>query len=204
MVLASNSKLLIRIQHIIVVESENREYVVMYFLILNYQCSCGLTGTTILAAVENTVDQHTEVVHSEYPETQFLKSNKFSFAIVVVGELPYCESFGDDKKKELQMNSFQICGLWKKSTITISGRPLVIEPYLPKIDALVAAWLPGTEGQGVADVLLGDYGFTGRLAGTWFKTVDQLPMNVGDAHYDPPFQFGYGLTTLSAELRSSE
>ena len=82
--------------------------------------------------------------------------------------------------------------------------PLGHRPYLPKIDALVAAWLPGTEGQGVADVLLGDYGFTGRLARTWFKTVDQLPMNVGDAHYDPPFQFGYGLTTLSAELRSSE
>ncbi|GJW57544.1 lysosomal beta glucosidase-like protein, partial [Tanacetum coccineum] len=53
------------------------------------------------------------------------------------------------------------------------------------MDALVAAWLPGSEGQGVADVLYGDYGFTGKLARTWFKTVDQLPMNVGDPHYDP-------------------
>ena len=51
----------------------------------------------------------------------------------------------------------------------------------------LAAWLLGTEGQGVADVLFGDYGFTGKLSRTWFKTVDQLPMNVGDSHYDPLF-----------------
>ena len=71
----------------------------------------------------------------------------------------------------------------------------MIQPYLSKIDALVAAWLPGTEGQGVADLLFGDYGFIGKLARTWFKTVDQLPMNVGDKHYDSLFPFGFGLTT---------
>ncbi|KAJ0940989.1 putative glycosidase [Helianthus annuus] len=49
--------------------------------------------------------------------------------------------------------------------------------------------------QGVADVLYGDYGFTGKLARTWFKTVDQLPMNVGDPHYDPLYPFGFGITT---------
>ncbi|KAJ6986024.1 hypothetical protein NC653_023827 [Populus alba x Populus x berolinensis] len=54
---------------------------------------------------------------------------------------------------------------------------------------------PGTEGQGVADVLFGDYGFTGKLPRTWFKTVDQLPMNVGDSHYDPLFPYDFGLTT---------
>ena len=79
--------------------------------------------------------------------------------------------------------------------VIIFGRPVVIQPYLPSIDALVAAWLPGTEGQGVADVLFGDYGFTGKLSRTWFKTVDQLPMNVGDHHYDPLFPFGFGLTS---------
>ena len=71
----------------------------------------------------------------------------------------------------------------------------MIQPYLSKIDALVAAWLPGTEGQGVTDLLFGDYGFTGKLARTWFKTVDQLPMNVGDKYYDPLFPFGFGLST---------
>ena len=71
----------------------------------------------------------------------------------------------------------------------------MIQPYLSSMDALVAAWLPGSEGQGVADVLFGDYGFTGKLSRTWFKSVDQLPMNVGDEHYDPLFPFGFGLTT---------
>ncbi|VAI36756.1 unnamed protein product [Triticum turgidum subsp. durum] len=79
--------------------------------------------------------------------------------------------------------------------VLISGRPLVVEPYIGAMDAFVAAWLPGSEGQGVADALFGDYGFTGKLARTWFKSVDQLPMNVGDKHYDPLFPFGYGLTT---------
>ncbi|KAK3149342.1 hypothetical protein QOZ80_3AG0216090 [Eleusine coracana subsp. coracana] len=63
------------------------------------------------------------------------------------------------------------------------------------MDAFVAAWLPGSEGQGVADVLFGDYGFSGKLSRTWFKSADQLPMNVGDKHYDPLFPFGFGLTT---------
>jgi len=72
---------------------------------------------------------------------------------------------------------------------------VVIQPYVDKIEALVAAWLPGTEGSGVTDVLFGDYGFRGKLPRTWFKTVDQLPMNVGDSHYDPLFPFGFGLKT---------
>lgn len=71
----------------------------------------------------------------------------------------------------------------------------MVQPYLPEMDALVAAWLPGSEGQGVADVLFGDYEFMGKLPRTWFKTVDQLPMNIGDLYYDPLFPFGFGLTT---------
>ncbi|CAN1271775.1 Beta-glucosidase BoGH3B [Linum perenne] len=81
--------------------------------------------------------------------------------------------------------------------VVISGRPLVIEPYVDTIDALVAAWLPGTEGRGVADVLFGDHGFSGKLPRTWFKRVDQLPMNVGENElgFDPLYPFGFGLTT---------
>ncbi|KAH7853244.1 hypothetical protein Vadar_000507 [Vaccinium darrowii] len=77
----------------------------------------------------------------------------------------------------------------------VYGRWVVIQPHLASIDALVAALLPGTEGQGVADVLFGDYGSTGKLPITWFKNVDQLPMNAGDPHYDPLFPFRYGLST---------
>ena len=60
--------------------------------------------------------------------------------------------------------------------------------------AIVAAWWPGTEGEGVADVLIGAYKPTGKLSFTWPKSVDQLPINIGDADYDPLFPFGYGLT----------
>lgn len=92
-----------------------------------------------------------------------------------------------------------VCGRVKCVVVLISGRPLLVQPYLQSMDSLVAAWLPGTEGQGVADVLFGDYGFTGKLPRTWFKTVDQLPMNVGDSHYDPLFPFGFGLSTQSTK-----
>ncbi|XP_030504221.2 uncharacterized protein LOC115719357 [Cannabis sativa] len=156
-------------------------------------------GTTILNAVKNTVDPTTQVVYSETPEADFVKSNKFDYAIVVVGEPPYAETAGDSLNLTIAepgpSTMKNVCGAVKCVVVVVSGRPVVIEPYVATVDALVAAWLPGTEGQGVADVLFGDYGFTGKLARTWFKTVDQLPMNVGDKHYDPLFPFGFGLTT---------
>ncbi|CAI9760913.1 unnamed protein product [Fraxinus pennsylvanica] len=156
-------------------------------------------GTTILTAIKNTVDPKTEVVFSENPDSGYVKSNNFAYAIVVVGEPPYSETNGDSLNLTLPDPGpsiiTNVCGSVKCVVVLITGRPVVIQPYLDQIDALVAAWLPGTEGQGVADVLFGDYGFTGKLSRTWFKTVDQLPMNVGDRHYDPLFPFGYGLTT---------
>lgn len=131
-----------------------------------------------------------------------MKANKFSYAIVVVGEQPYAETQGDSLNLTLAdqgPSTIQnVCGVVKCVVVIVSGRPVVIQPYLDSIDALVAAWLPGTEGQGVADVLFGNYGFTGKLSRTWFKSVDQLPMNVGDKHYDPLFPFGYGLITKPA------
>lgn len=157
------------------------------------------SGTTILTAIKNTVDPSTEVVYKENPDADFVKSNNFSYAIVVVGEPPYAETFGDSLNltiSEPGPSTIQnVCGAVKCVTVIISGRPVVIQPYVSLMDALVAAWLPGSEGQGVADVLFGDYGFTGTLSRTWFKTVDQLPMNIGDKHYDPLFPFGFGLTT---------
>jgi len=120
---------------------------------------------------------------------------------VVVGEKPYAETNGDSLNLTISAPGPEtienVCGQVKCVTVIISGRPVVIQPYVDKIEALVAAWLPGTEGNGVTDVLFGDYGFRGKLPRTWFKTVDQLPMNVGDSHYDPLFPFGFGLKTKS-------
>ncbi|KAL8545706.1 hypothetical protein ACS0TY_005729 [Phlomoides rotata] len=164
------------------------------------------SGTTILSAIKSTVDKDTEVVFLENPETEYLKSNHFDYAIVVVGEHPYTETAGDSETLTMAdpgPNVINVvCGAVKCVVIIVSGRPVVVEPYVSAIDALVAAWLPGTEGQGVTDVLFGDYGFSGTLPRTWFKTVDQLPMNVGDSHYDPLFPFGFGLTTKTMFARS--
>ncbi|KAK7267044.1 hypothetical protein RIF29_19708 [Crotalaria pallida] len=157
------------------------------------------SGTTILNAIKNTVDKNTEIVYRENPDLDYVKSNDFSYAIVVVGEHPYAETNGDSLNLTIAdpgPNTItNVCGGVKCVVVLISGRPVVIQPYLDTIEALVAAWLPGSEGQGVADVLFGDYGFSGKLPRTWFKTVDQLPMNIGDSHYDPLFPFGFGLTT---------
>ncbi|KAL0338753.1 UNVERIFIED_CONTAM: Lysosomal beta glucosidase [Sesamum angustifolium] len=156
-------------------------------------------GTTILTAIKNTVHPETKIVFNENPDPGYVKSNDFSYAIVVVGEPPYSETFGDSTNLTIPDPGpsiiTNVCTSVKCVVVLITGRPVVVQPYLEQIDALVAAWLPGTEGQGVADVLFGDYGFTGKLPRTWFKTADQLPMNVGDQHYDPLFPFGYGLTT---------
>ncbi|KAG0480179.1 hypothetical protein HPP92_010785 [Vanilla planifolia] len=156
-------------------------------------------GTTILDAIKSTVDPATSVVYSENPDPTFVESGNFSYAIVVVGETPYTEFAGDSFNLTIPepgpSTIKNVCGTVKCVVVIVSGRPVVIEPYVPVMDALVAAWLPGTEGQGVADVLFGDYGFTGKLSRTWFKSVDQLPMNVGDKHYDPLFPFGFGLVT---------
>ena len=141
----------------------------------------------------------TDIIYSQHPDLNFVKSSNISYAIVVVGELPYAESVGDNPDLNIIEPGPTIinntCGVVRCVVVLITGRPVVIAPYMDNIDALVAGWLPGTEGQGVADVLFGDYGFTGKLPRTWFKTVDQLPMNVGDPNYDPLFPFGFGLTT---------
>ena len=80
--------------------------------------------------------------------------------------------------------------------VVVSGRPMIIPPaMLQSIDALVAAWLPGSDGEGVADDLFGNHPYTGKLPVTWPRTVSQEPINVGDRQYDPLFPFGFGLKT---------
>ncbi|KAM0937158.1 putative glucan 1,3-beta-glucosidase [Dioscorea sansibarensis] len=157
------------------------------------------TGNTILDAIKSAVKPTTKVIYSENPKTTFINKSKASYAIVVVGEYPYAEGTGDNTNLTIPEPGLStmknVCNSIKCVVVIISGRPLVIEPYVHMIDAVIAAWLPGTEGQGVTDVLFGDYGFSGKLSRTWFKSVDQLPLNIGDAHYEPLFPFGFGLTT---------
>lgn len=88
--------------------------------------------------------------------------------------------------------------------ILISGQPVVLEPMvLGETEALVAAWLPGTEGQGIADVIFGDYDFEGKLPVSWFKCVEHLPLNARANSYEPLFPLGFGLNSKSVQLHRS-
>ena len=117
---------------------------------------------------------------------------------MVVGEDPYAEFLGDRADLALSDVDQKTIAAIKQAgvplvTVVISGRPLILGPALEASDAIVAAWLPGTEGDGVADVLFGRNAPTGKLPFTWPRSMDQIPINVGDPKYDPLFPFGFGL-----------
>ncbi|XP_078178658.1 uncharacterized protein LOC144572852 isoform X1 [Carex rostrata] len=161
------------------------------------------TGTSILEAIREIVGEETEVVHEPYPTASTLlalhQQGSFSYAVVVVGEVPYAEFLGDRTDLSIPFNGHDtislIAGTIPTVVLLVSGRPLVIEPQLlEKIEALVAVWLPGSEGGGVADCLFGDYDFHGVLPVSWFRSVDQLPLKSGSgASYDPLYPIGFGL-----------
>ncbi|KAJ4974026.1 hypothetical protein NE237_007200 [Protea cynaroides] len=177
---------------------------------ITWQGSSGNTtkGITILEGIKKAVSKQTQVVFEERPDEKFLsENNDFSYAIVVVGELPYAEFNGDSKELRLALDGEEtiktLCSKVKCLVIIVSGRPVVMEPYVDMMEALVAAWLPGSEaGNGIADVIFGDFDFHGKLSRTWFRRVDQLPMNYGDSHYDPLYPLGFGLQMNLSLLKS--
>lgn len=157
-------------------------------------------GTTILEAIQNTVSADTQVEFSRFGRFDAMAD----VGIVVVGERPYAEGRGDNTSLALSEADINTIERMRQSShllivVLISGRPLIITPQLPLADAWVAAWLPGSEGQGVADVLFGDFPFTGKLPYTWPRTANQLPFNFANLPSTgcdaPLFPFGYGLST---------
>ncbi len=165
---------------------------------ISWQGSADLTdikGTTILQGIKNSVDAETKVTYSEDGKG----AEGSDFAVVVVGENPYAEMMGDRQDLSLSQKNIETIENVKKAgipfaVILLSGRPLIIDKALDMADAFIAAWLPGTEGEGVADVLFGDYNPTGKLSHSWPKSTSQEPINVGDKNYDPLFPYGYGLS----------
>lgn len=156
-------------------------------------------GTTILDAIKEVVEDKAEVTYELNPSPETFSSQDFSFAIVVVGEGPYVETGGDNLELKIPFDGAELVSLVADRVptlmILVTGRPLVLEPQLlEKIDGLVVAWLPGSEGRGITDVIFGDYAFEGRLPMTWFRSVDQLPMHAPENSSDPLFPFGFGLT----------
>ncbi len=154
-----------------------------------------IIGTTILQGIKDAVDDSTKVNYSE--DGKGAEGN--DFAIVVVGENPYAEMMGDRQDISLSQKDIETIENVKKAGIPVvvlllSGRPMIIDKALDIADAFVAAWLPGTEGEGVADVLFGDYNPTGKLSHSWPKSTLQEPINIGDKNYDPLFTYGFGLS----------
>jgi beta-glucosidase len=118
--------------------------------------------------------------------------------IAVIGEDPYAEGKGDRAELALSEEDRALVARLRKSgrrliVVLLSGRPMILGPVLEQADAVVAAWLPGTEGAGVADVLFGERAPKGKLPHSWPRSMAQVPINVGDAKYDPLFPYGFGL-----------
>jgi beta-glucosidase len=152
-------------------------------------------GTTILEAIKNAASPGTQVTYSRDGTV----AAGATVGMVVIGETPYAEYMGDQSDLTLAQVDRNVVANMKKAGIPVvvvllSGRPMILGDVLNQADAVVAAWLPGTEGAGVADVLFGDYHPTGKLSFAWPKSMDQIPSHLGSANYDPLFKFGYGLT----------
>ncbi len=161
-------------------------------------------ATTILEGIKQQAKG--EVV---YDSTATKNHFDADVAIIVLGETPYAEFFGDigHESNELKLTlseehqnyikTYQEKGV-KTVVVLVSGRPLVVTNQINNSDAFVAAWLLGSEGDGVAEVLFGDYNFSGKLPHSWPKSVEDFKgkygPNLWDKSAEPLFPFGFGLT----------
>jgi len=154
-------------------------------------------GTTVLAAIRSSVSPATRVTYSR----DGTGAEGAVVAVAVIGEKPYAEGVGDRDDLGLDPEDRATVANLKKAgipvvTLVISGRPMILGDVLGQSDALLAAFLPGTEGRGITDVLFGDYKPTGKLSFSWPRANGQLPLNIHapEELYDPLFRCGHGLT----------
>ncbi|HJS29407.1 MAG TPA: glycoside hydrolase family 3 N-terminal domain-containing protein [Anaerolineales bacterium] len=152
-------------------------------------------GTTILEGIRTAVSGAADVEYDPDGGFERLAGAVAEVGIAVLAEMPYAEGFGDRADLNLPDADIQLIERMRPLcqrlvVLLLSGRPLVLTGQLPIVDGLVAAWLPGTEGQGVADVLFGDEPFSGRLPYSWPRGMDQVPVQ---AEAEPLYPFGHGL-----------
>ena len=165
-------------------------------------------GTTILNSIRSLASSNTKIEFNRNGDfSEFKNANGgllvADVGIVVLAEKPYAEGVGDAVDISLTNEEIQLLKDIRRQSrqvvvILLSGRPRVITEGLPLAEAWVAAWLPGTEGGGIADVLFGDYPFTGKTAYSWPRSNEQLPININNSADKtgcdaPLFPFGYGL-----------
>ncbi|PJE95346.1 glycosyl hydrolase [Streptomyces carminius] len=164
-------------------------------------------GTTILEGIRQAAPDASVTFSADASEP----TGGHETGIVVVGETPYAEGVGDvGNGHDLQLSEADrkaidtVCGAMDCAVLIVSGRPQIITDQLGDIDALVASWLPGSEGTGVADTLFGERPFTGRLPVSWPRSAEQVPVNVGDEEYAPLYPYGWGLRTDGARDRLAD
>jgi beta-glucosidase len=152
------------------------------------------TGTTFLQGLQNNAPDGVNITYSNDGSGV----EGASLAVVVIGETPYAEMMGDRTDLSLSTQDINLVKTIRGKNIPViavivSGRPMILNSISEYCDAIVAAWLPGTEGDGVAEVLYGEYDFKGTLPHSWPRSMDQIPLNTGDSNYDPLYPYGYGL-----------
>lgn len=155
------------------------------------------TGTTILAAMKKAAPS----AQIEYSLNGDFNNTKADYSVVVIGEKPYAEGQGDRSDLSIAKDQIELIKKMKAYgnpviVLLISGRPMIIEKILHFSDVIFAAWLPGTEGTGVADILFGSYKPKGLLSHSWPRSMNQIPVNFGDSSYSPLYKYGYGITSF--------
>jgi beta-glucosidase len=170
---------------------------------ITWQGASGPTipGTTLLVGIEAAAGDRATVLYDRFG--QFARATDAEgapliadYAVVVVGETPYAEGVGDRADLSLEASQRVLVQRMRERAerlivVLIAGRPMIASGELEAADAFVVAWLPGSEGAGVADGLFGLSPFTGRLPFTWPRSMDQLPLP--NALDDPLFPLGFGL-----------
>jgi beta-glucosidase len=151
------------------------------------------TGTTLLQAIKGTVSPGTEIAYE--PQGDFDEDVRAGVGLAVLSEEPYAEGEGDRETLYLSDEDLTLLARMRQRcdhliVLLFSGRPLIVSEQTADWDVFVAAWLPGTEGEGVTDVLFGDYPFTGRLPYTWPRDMGQVEAGSRD---NPLFSYGFGL-----------
>lgn len=160
-------------------------------------------GTTLIEGFAKAVDSDVKLSHS----VDGSNCDGADAVIAVFGETPYAETDGDRNPNTLKISSGdrqsldalrENLSLCSKDApvigIIVAGRPIDITDYEDMFDAIIMAWLPGTEGEGVADVLFGDYDFTGTLKYTWMKDMNDIEIKDTASEDQILYPYGYGLT----------
>ncbi|HUI31361.1 MAG TPA: glycoside hydrolase family 3 N-terminal domain-containing protein [Candidatus Acidoferrales bacterium] len=155
-------------------------------------------GTTILQGMRDAAPD----AEVEYSPTGIFADTIADYSVVVIGETPYAEYLGYESDLGIPQSDVDLVKRMKSYgapviVVLVSGRPMILEKILHYSDVIFAAWLPGTEGEGVSDMLFGEFQPKGVLSHTWPKNMAQIPINYGDSVYNPLYPYGFGITSYA-------